>query len=829
MSWDGALAKLGDVQQVDLTAINARKRGIRGDGSNQSTQLNALMVEAASAGRQLYMPPGVYVGTNLQPPSGLRWIGNGPLTRIIHDGTTQIVGLNRLTTPSPVANNVKDVRILDIQFEGPTGTPVFADQRHLISVSSISDWTIQGCRFIGHIGDAIFIGSGIGAAAERHNERITIRDCFFDGINNENRQAISVIDVDGLLIENNYVLRCTKSTMPGAFDLEPTDNSFHILKNITVRKNQFNACGGNAGLIMILQAALTLGHPKTALVEDNISEGYVGTGDFFRYASRDLAGTESELSTVRFRNNVAKGGVVPFRIWDGRGVLVESNFFEDFTQGAEIGSTTPSLVPRELRVIGNKFNRVGSSVAYGMLIRRATDLDLFDNDFIDCANGSANAAALAFWSGAPSGAFTAGYSSGIRRRGNRFFNITGKMPLAVYMHPDHHSRRDDNSVRDDKLFGLRDQCPSIGGQSDLTPFWSDSFAGALFDPMDTWSMSANYSGNALAAITGGIGLVLDRRLETHLGPELLANPSLAGGATGWTVTNADATHRVTFASGAMRFEAPTTAQALTVGQTVLTSGRVYESEIEVSALVGSTVVKTDVNAGGASNLVSAQGQQRARFTATGTGFTMTGAANAADATLDRVSLRELRGTHATQQTDANRPTLQRVDTRAYLQFVRSSSQRLATATGGGAASAFQLFWAGRPASTGVQQILWTNRGTNTGLRLEIDASNNVVFSAGNGSSFTTVSSAAVNTFTDYALLAWYDGAALRLEVNGTLYSQAFSALVAGPAGCMLGASETPDAHFDGWLYGIGWRNDVPVRLAELAQLRAWARMKGGVA
>ncbi len=102
--------------------------------------------------------------------------------------------------------------------------------RHALSIVRCENISIYGLTIRDSGGDGIKIGRGRGGQPA-YSKNIHIRDCILD---NNRRQAISVISVDTLLIEN-CVLRNTNGTAPQAgIDFEP-NNSDERLRAITIR------------------------------------------------------------------------------------------------------------------------------------------------------------------------------------------------------------------------------------------------------------------------------------------------------------------------------------------------------------------------------------------------------------------------------------------------------------------------------------------------------------------------------------------------------------------------------------------------------------------
>ena len=243
---DPVTGALKQVKVEDLTTgINAEWFG----PITASTLSNAAMVISDAGGGTLNLPAG-YFDLGLVPlKSNLSIKGQGANTIVTKPFPSDFSfghGFDAVNDPTEL-NNIKGVRISDVTFKGTVETDGFSEFRHLLHINGCEDIIIERCRFIGFNGDAIYIGSGFGV--EKHNRNITIRNCFFDGINKNNRNAISIIDCDGLKIHNCRFFNCSKPTMPGAIDLEPDASVFHVIKNIDIYDNYLKNIGGNVGAI----------------------------------------------------------------------------------------------------------------------------------------------------------------------------------------------------------------------------------------------------------------------------------------------------------------------------------------------------------------------------------------------------------------------------------------------------------------------------------------------------------------------------------------------------------------------------------------------------
>ena len=193
-----------------------------------------------------------------------------------------------------------------------------------------------------------------------------------------------------------------------------------------------------------------------------------------------------------------------------------------------------------------------------------------------------------------------------------------------------------------------------------------------------------------------------------------------------------------------------------------------------------------------------------------------------------ISVRELPGLHAYQATDAARHTLK--GTPRYGLFDRVDDHLL-VATGGGSTTGFMLSGSIQPASAGTARTIFSDRGTNTGYRVEIDASNNLLFTAGNGTAFTTCTGPALTAGTNYAFCVWHDGTNLNIKVGtAAVVQQAFATATAGTSTVTLFKDNAAaSGYFSGRLYALTYIRNASITEGIASQLIGWAASKGGFA
>lgn len=313
----------------------------------------------------------------------------------------------------------------------------FFEQQHLIEANGIRNAIFEGLMLSGFRGDAIYLGAGAGVN-QRHNENVRITKCVFDGVNRENRNAISVIDGDGITIDNNKFIRCTKSTMPGPIDFEPNANAWHVVRNIRVLHNQFSANGGNVGEVAFVVPTAVAVPPSAVEIAGNYSTGYLGSGSFISYDENRLPTSTSSETAMRIIGNKATSGNRPHTLSNGKNIVLSENTWADFTQAAIIGFNDGVSAVRDLSLTRERYIRCGSGGGSGMLIYNVTGMDFRDTKFIDCGTGVAGASnAIDFNTGA---------SSGVKFRNVEFSAPTSKTLVAIQKEAGHTFTPSTNSL-----------------------------------------------------------------------------------------------------------------------------------------------------------------------------------------------------------------------------------------------------------------------------------------------------------------------------------------------------------------------------------------------
>lgn len=405
----------------------------------------AAFLDAANLGTgSVYVPAGTYLLEITSLPSG---------TMIYGDGAKTIIKPLTLTSRAAIAINssspttfIDDLTFYNLTFQGSVDVDGFAEQNHLLTLNGVRNALVYRCRFIGFRGDGVYVGSGDTGGQERHNRNVIIKECFFDGVNKDNRNAISVIDGDGVTIENNYINRCTRSNMPGAIDIEPNANTYHVVRNIRIVNNTLKDIGGNVAAICFAIPGVAYTTPPTDFLVSGNHLDSVETGFSFNF---NIAGGLLEGNvphSVTFRDNQVQTCVKPFLFLNVHTMRMDGNRFLNSTSDALIGFNTGNEHVVDATLSNNLFYRCGSTIGRGLSVFKATRLTLDANKFDDCGTG-ASGSAMAI-------RFNTGTSQDVWLRNNQFTSPTGKTLVAIQKEAAHTFTPDTNQFYGNDLNGL---------------------------------------------------------------------------------------------------------------------------------------------------------------------------------------------------------------------------------------------------------------------------------------------------------------------------------------------------------------------------------------
>lgn len=374
--------------------------GAKGDGVTDDSAAiqKAIDVLRDNGGGTLFTPPGNFVAGGLKTYSNICHIGAGKKSVWVQkSGSQYLVSINPGSDGTVnTADNITDVLFQNFQLKGTVETDGFSEFFHLLNINAGSNVHINKMKFTGWRGDAVYIGSGNVAGIERHNENITIRDCIFDGVNNNNRNGISVIDCNGLTIENNYFKNCTKVGMPGSIDVEVDANAFHIIKDIRIAKNKFYSNTGGYAISCSLNASSLVNPLKGLTIEKNfIDSSNTFTGASIFVSTKETIAASFASMAIKIKDNRIFPAIVPIAVKKVKDVEISGNTIHGCSALLLSDYQDATSTCMDVKLAKNHFKNSGNSV--GMVIVGTVDnLEINGNTF-DTPLSSGAPAPIAFF------------------------------------------------------------------------------------------------------------------------------------------------------------------------------------------------------------------------------------------------------------------------------------------------------------------------------------------------------------------------------------------------------------------------------------------------
>jgi hypothetical protein len=371
---------LGSLLPVPHGWTSVREFGAKGDGKHDDT---AAFQAAILKARKVFVPRGTYLVGDLLLQSHSALLGEGS-NSVLRQGrkATYVASVNpRDLAPRDSAHNMRGILLSGIHFFGNCVEDGFAEHYHLLNVNGCSGMIVEDCRFTAFRGDGIYLGSGNTPGHVAHNERVTIRRCAFDGVNSENRNGISVIDGDGIAIEDCTFEACSRPDMPGAIDLEPDENPTHVLRNIAIRRNRVSRYNGGVGAISLILPIKEFHTPPSGfIIENNIIDGGGRPGiTLKRYENADES-TPSTLVVVR--GNRVFNTSNPLLVSGMKDVRIVDNTFEDSLNEAVLSHQNHGN-SSGVRFEDNRFIRIGSVSGVSLRLNKTRGVSLRGNRFTE--------------------------------------------------------------------------------------------------------------------------------------------------------------------------------------------------------------------------------------------------------------------------------------------------------------------------------------------------------------------------------------------------------------------------------------------------------------
>jgi polygalacturonase len=369
---------------IDSAPLNVLDFGAVGDGVADDSAAFQLAIDAA-VGKTLFIPKpsSKYVVTGLLIPSNIIIEGEGydTIIEMKQDANAfaRMFLINGLTG-QPKFN----IAVRNLHFKGTVVADGFSEFRHLFYMWGASNITIENNWFTGWQGDALDI---VQTPGTEDNENITVQNNVFDGVNNDNRNAISVIGCDKLLIDNNLFKNCTRSNMPGAIDIEPNSGyTFIKLNAVTISNNRFENIGGNVGAMAMFLPVFSenfVEHPKNITIENNTFSDVFRGIHCTQLQSANVNDSDPVINLQIINNKVDAASDRAFWLYGLNGVIMENNTYQDCANGSRIGWSDANRGCNNVKLRNNTFIENGTVDGYAIQSYQSNRIQFYENTFID--------------------------------------------------------------------------------------------------------------------------------------------------------------------------------------------------------------------------------------------------------------------------------------------------------------------------------------------------------------------------------------------------------------------------------------------------------------
>lgn len=428
--------------------LSVRDFGAKCDGVTDDA---AAVQRAINATPKILFPRGTcLLNSTVILRNGTKLRGEGVNISIVKQGGVSGPSMGSFYADSGRASGtLAGIEFANMTIYGQSDVLGFSEFQHLVSLNGVKDVLVDNVEFKGFRGDALYIGSGSKAGDERHNENVTVKGSIFDGVNYSNRNGISIIDANGVLIESSKFLNTTNPKMPGAIDIEPDANSFHVIKNIVIRNDRFINIGGSAGVISFVFNSHLNQAPVNITVQGNIVSG-AATGVFYLGGVRltpisppnNLVISNNKISTLRR----------PFEIYGANHFKINGNVFSGAQSASLIGYVNATDKCMYGAVSNNVFKNLKND---GLVVFSADYLEISRNRFVDIGNGEAGNYAIDFGIGT---------SSYVRIKDNIITAVLGKTVFAIQKEAGHTFTPSTNFAGNNVFIGVSGNAFQTGHQ-----------------------------------------------------------------------------------------------------------------------------------------------------------------------------------------------------------------------------------------------------------------------------------------------------------------------------------------------------------------------------
>ena len=227
--------------------------------------------------------------------------------------------------PKQIENSVSNIVIKKIDFEVHNDGTNFHEFLHTIKTIGVNGLLIEGCSFHDFWGDAICLshyGDSPTTGERTRNQNVKILSNYIEGGSHySNRNGISVVGGQNVLIKGNVIKNTSRKDMPGGIDVEP-NNSAYTIDNIRIEDNKLDGIKGGGGAISVVSPQGGPAH-KIYIVNNTVKDS--NTGIFIYLKSEDVT------DTYVIEKNKVDSNTRPYR-FEGEGKsqnwIIRGNVFE---------------------------------------------------------------------------------------------------------------------------------------------------------------------------------------------------------------------------------------------------------------------------------------------------------------------------------------------------------------------------------------------------------------------------------------------------------------------------------------------------------------------
>lgn len=371
---------------IDSAPISVLDYGAVGDGVTDDTAaFQAALNAASTSGKSVFVPSATgYVISGVTIDSDTILEGEGYGSKLIFKSGTgspvRMLSINGLT-----GDQKQNITIRNLHLAGSVVADGFDEYRPLLYMYGVKNVTVNNCWFIGFQGDGIGV---VWTTLTEGNENITIQNNVFDGVNNDNRNAISVIGCDKLLIDNNVFKNCTRSNMPGAVDIEPNSGyTFIKLNAVTVSNNRFENIGGNVAAMAMFLPVFSedfVEHPKNITIENNTFSDVFRGIHCTQLQSANVNDADPVINLQIINNKVDTASDRAFWLYGLNGVVMENNTYQNCANSSRIGWSDTHRGCNNVKLRNNTFKENGTTDGYAIQSYQSNRVQFYENTFIDC-------------------------------------------------------------------------------------------------------------------------------------------------------------------------------------------------------------------------------------------------------------------------------------------------------------------------------------------------------------------------------------------------------------------------------------------------------------